>query len=77
MSVFAWIVLVVLIGAGAIWIRDIVKFKGRTRRTRVFSRPGLLTAFHLVKTKGDAQGIMLLDQAVRHAHEREAKKLAD
>ncbi|MGV9779262.1 hypothetical protein [Streptosporangium sp. NPDC003464] len=77
MSVFAWIVLVLLIGAGAIWIRDIVKFKGRPRRTRVFSRPSLLTGFHLVKTKGAAQGVMLLDQAVRHAHEREAKKLAD
>ncbi|WP_433250518.1 hypothetical protein ACQPYK_04300 [Streptosporangium sp. CA-135522] len=74
MSAFAWIVLVVLIGAGAIWIRDIVKSKGRPRRTRVSSRPSLLTGYYLEQTHGNAQGVMLLDQAARHAREREAKK---
>ncbi|WP_433248657.1 hypothetical protein ACQPYK_00920 [Streptosporangium sp. CA-135522] len=77
MSVFAWIVLVVLIGAGAIWIRDIVKSKGRPRRTRISSRPSLWTGAHLDQANGSVEGVMLLDQEARQAHEREAEKLAD
>ncbi|MFF5210408.1 hypothetical protein [Streptosporangium sp. NPDC000396] len=77
MSVFAWTVLVVLLGAGAIWIWDIVKSKGRPRRTRVFSRPSLWTGAYLDQAHGNVEGVMLLDQEARHARERETKNPGD
>ncbi|MFC4062948.1 hypothetical protein ACFOWE_32100 [Planomonospora corallina] len=72
MNAFTWVLVLVLGGAAAIWAWDALRSRRDPARGRTSVSPALLRGARLGAAGGGADGVMLMNQESRRAHERQA-----